>query len=126
MKFSLDLIRVILLQIEAQPRGFIEEQIFLDDYSNDEVVYHLVLMMDKGLIEGFIHPSFGQYTPVVLVKRMTWAGHDFLDACRNEERWTKAKEIFRKLDGVTFDVIKQVLVELTVAEEREIISGGSP
>jgi hypothetical protein len=52
MKRNFDLIRLILLYIESQPRGFIGDQIDLEGYSNDEVVYHFVLMKDEGLIEG--------------------------------------------------------------------------
>lgn len=124
MKRNFDLIRAILFYIESQPRGFIGDQIALDGYSNDEVVYHLVLMKDEGLIEGLVRSISGQYTPIVLVHRMTWAGHDFLDACRNEGRWIKAKEIFSNLDGVTFDVAKQVLVSLMTTAASSMIPDG--
>lgn len=125
MKLNLDIIRAILLQIESQPRGFIGEQISVNGYSNDEVVYHLVLMMDKGLIEGVIRPLSGLHTPLVLVNRMTWTGHDFLDACRDEGRWVEAKKIFSKLDGVTFDVAKGVLVRLMTTAATQLITGGA-
>ncbi|MCX6701498.1 MAG: DUF2513 domain-containing protein [Methanomicrobiales archaeon] len=121
MKRDFDLIRAILLYLESQPRGFIGDQIALEGNSNDEVVYHLVLMKDEGLIEGLVRSIYRQYTPIVRVHRMTRAGHDFLDACRDEGRWNQAKEIFNKMGGVTFNVANEVLVRLMMAGVSQIL-----
>jgi len=44
---------------------------------------------------------------------MTWAGHDFLDACRDEGMWQKAKSIIgEQMKSAPFDVLKTVLVNL--------------
>ena len=42
-----------------------------------------------------------------------WAGHDFLEAARNEDIWTKAKNRILLTGGAwTFDLLKTLLVEL--------------
>lgn len=43
---------------------------------------------------------------------MSWDGHEFLEASRDDERWFKAKEIIAELKGATFEVIKYVLVQI--------------
>lgn len=74
-------------------------------------------MMDKGLIDGLKTHVSGQRTPVVSVNGMTWDGHEFLDACRDEGRWVKAKEtIIRMGGGVTLDVLKSVLVKIAMSQ----------
>jgi hypothetical protein len=51
---------------------------------------------------------------------MTWSGHDFLDAIRDEGRLSQAKDIFSKMGGVTFEVAKEVLVRLMMAAVFQI------
>jgi hypothetical protein len=117
MKLNPDLIREILLQIESQPRGFIEDQLSLNGYSHEEIVDHLVLMMDNGLIDGLKTHVSGQRTPVVSVDGMTWAGYEFLDACRDEGRWVKAKETITRMGGnVSLDLLKSVLVKIAMSQ----------
>ena len=43
--------------------------------------------------------------------RLTWEGHDFLDAARNGDTWHKAKDtLFKKGLSVSFDVLKAYLI----------------
>ena len=45
-------------------------------------------------------------------KRLTWAGHEFLEASRDDTRWEKAKEeVTGKVGGMVFEILKQVLIE---------------
>lgn len=44
---------------------------------------------------------------------MSWDGHDFLDASRNEGIWEKAKEKLRTIgNDVPIEVIKVVLIDI--------------
>lgn len=53
-----------------------------DDYTNDGLQYHLKLMYDTGFIDGKdISTADG---PDFLIRRLTWTGHDFLDAARTK------------------------------------------
>jgi len=42
---------------------------------------------------------------------LTWAGHDFLDAARNERAWEFAKRSISKVGTVAFDVTKALLIQ---------------
>ncbi len=95
MKRDLDLVRAILLHIEggdAGPSGF--SGFIEDGYRMEQIHYHLQLLHDAGLIEADeIVP--GQWWP----ERMTWSGHEFLDAARNEELWRETKQEVEKSAG---------------------------
>lgn len=97
MKRDLDLVRRILLHLEesgesADPSGwnaFVEE-----GYELIQIHYHVRLLNDAGLIEADeIVP--GQWWP----ERMTWSGHEFLDAARNEDLWREMKAKVEKGTG---------------------------
>jgi hypothetical protein len=88
MKRDLDLVRRILLHMEegeASPSGW---SAFVDDgYDLGTIHFHVRLLHDAGLIEADeIVP--GQWWP----ERMTWSGHEFLDAARNEDLWRETKQ----------------------------------
>lgn len=124
MKRNFDLIRDILLYIESQDSGFFYKPVILEDYTKEETIYHLVLMIENNLLEGNVTPVSGGLPPLVIVSRMTWKGHDFLEASRDTQRWTQAKEVFIKAGGVTFDVAKDVLIQLMTKSVYQVLAGG--
>jgi hypothetical protein len=50
---------------------------------------------------------------------LTWKGHEFLDLIKNDEIWNQAKEIMHKTGGMNFQVLFQVLLELTIKTTKE-------
>ena len=53
------------------------------------------IMIDAGLIEGRISEDITSDAPQhSYIHNLTWAGHDFLDAARNDTVWRTAKEKF--------------------------------
>jgi len=112
MKRNMDLVRKILLSIEANPEP--HDWIFelkIDEFSDKEIAYHVKLLAQAGLIEASERPlpDFIQWVP----HSLTWAGHEFLDASKDEGRWNKAKKMVLEKTGViTFEAMKLVLVEL--------------
>jgi hypothetical protein len=107
MKRDLDLVRRILLHLEgsdASPSGW---GAFTDDgYEIGTIHDHIRLLHDAGLIEADeIVP--GQWWP----ERMTWSGHEFLDAARNEELWRETKKrVEKSTGGVPFSVFHELLL----------------
>jgi len=42
--------------------------------------------------------------------RMTWSGHDFLDAARDETLWKKAKQtVMKPAASFTFEIVREWL-----------------
>ena len=110
----MDLVREVLLQIEATEPG---NAIKLDIPGNEEeeTGLHVELMIEHGLIEGKTVPSGDGCAHRILtyrIEKMTWEGHDFLDAARNDTIWKKAKEkCLEATGGLAFDALKACLVE---------------
>ena len=96
MKRDMELVRKILFAVEnSQEEGI--ENFKIESFSREQIIYHIQLLSDAELIEGTLVGSDNAGILRYGIDRMTWAGHDFLDACRDEGRWTKAKEIFSKI-----------------------------
>lgn len=125
MKRDMDLIRKILLAMEEKPDGFFEGRLVIDGYSSNQIGYHVYLMMQAGLVEGADATTMDSSSPVAIPTCLTWYGHDFLDASRDENRWTKAKQMAAKLgSGVTFDVMKTLLVQIMTSQIPTLIASG--
>lgn len=47
-----------------------------------------------------------------VVNSLTWAGHEFLEASRDDSRWEKVKRLLlEKTGGLSFEVLKAGLVQ---------------
>jgi hypothetical protein len=112
MKRDMDLIRMLLLQQETgeAPQG-------LAEYPEPLIAYNVALMKDAGLIEAAIAKGpDGTPTRAVII-RMTWAGHDFLDAARNDTVWRTAREkILKPGASWTFELLKETLKSLATQQ----------
>jgi hypothetical protein len=71
------------------------------------------LLIDAGLARGE-DVSYGSEDPEAILQRITWAGHEFIEAARDDNRWQKAKNIVVEKGGdITLDILKALLVNLT-------------
>lgn len=111
MKRDMDLIRLILLAIEAHPELYSwDVALDIPGYSKKEIVYQVKLLSEAGLIEARIIPS-GGYSDY-RVNSLTWAGHEFLEASRDDNRWEKVKRlVMEKTGSISFEVLKAGLVQ---------------
>jgi len=108
MKRNADLVRSILLDIESAPALQALSGFTYDGISEAEIIEHVEIMIDAGLIEGKVlrHSSGGR----VIVNRLTWQGHDFLQVARDDTLWKKAKKsILKPGVGWTFELLKEWL-----------------
>ena len=90
MKRDMDLVREILLQLEnsnAQPLG--PAEIAIEGRTNTEVSYHIELLHEAGLLEARNWSSHSGHDWRAI--RLTWWGHEFLDAARSDTIWREAK-----------------------------------
>jgi len=113
MKRDPDLIRKILLTLESnqKPEEVVTaKKLKLENWGEDEINYNLLLLLEAGYIKG--KDSSSDNRTIVFVTRLTWLGHEFLDAARDDGRWEKAKSAISKVGGWSFEVVKHILVEL--------------
>lgn len=112
MKRDMDLIREILLQIEKSQHGWAPD-ISIVGRTEEEIGYHCFMIVDGGLANGQNITAMSDKSPNYIITSLTWEGHDFLDASRDPGRWSKAKEASSAVGGMTLDVLKYVLTEMT-------------
>jgi len=112
MRRDLDLIRKMLLAIEDSPSGWAPD-FKIEGYSDAQIGYHAHLMIDAGLARGSDVTTMGGHGPEALLTSLTWEGHEFAEAARDEKRWKKAMGVVAEKGGnITLDVMKQLLVSL--------------
>jgi hypothetical protein len=100
----MDLIRLLLLETEGE-----EPRPDLSGFTQQRRAYHSALLIEAGLVDGFIVNDAEGLPSGTVRRRLTWAGHEFLDAARNDTIWKQAADKL-KLAGVQVSV--SVLQEL--------------
>jgi hypothetical protein len=109
MKRDMDLIRELLLRLEAHPvrlGGILhitpdDEILRFVGYDERQIDYHLSLIREAGFIdEGGVKPMVGTG-----FRRLTWSGHDFLDSVRDPAIWKATKEGATKAGGFSVDLL---------------------
>lgn len=113
MKRDMDLCRNILLEVEANPRatGPACLDLNVEGPTPVELAYHVQLLHEAGLLEASdLTTTAGlDWRPI----RLTYRGHEFVEAARRETRWQKAKSLVQeKTGGLSLDILKAVLAKL--------------
>ena len=107
MKRDMDLVRLVLLNAEG------EEPVDLSDFDQITVGYHCHLVMQAGLAEGVDMSVNEIQEPQARLLTLTWNGHDFLDAVRNETIWKRLKGTVKDKGGsLPFSVIQSLAIEI--------------
>jgi Hypothetical protein (DUF2513) len=117
MKRDMDLVRAILLDIEANApaQGGLNRPVSVDGYDRATITAHVELMIrDAHLIHGEMKKfNTGDDT---MIRGLTWRGHEFIAAASSDTIWSKAKSsILKHGSSVSFDL----LLEWLKAEGRK-------
>jgi uncharacterized protein DUF2513 len=114
MKRDMDLIRQILLELEAAENLHGVVDIQAPGYSPDQVTYHVKLLAEAGLIEARNRSHLRGI--VWQPSSLTWRGHEFLDATRNASVWQKLKAELKDR-GVTlpFELVQQLALKIAAS-----------
>lgn len=110
---DMDLIRKILIKLKESPKFPIYQIPKIDNYNENDIHFHLLLLADAGLIIIDSLTTAGGKTQVTEIKRITWEGYDFIEAIVNIDIWEKAKRIIKdKGLGIIFPILKSILISL--------------
>lgn len=111
MKRDMNLVREILLWATEQENAGVNANPTIDGYSADQIAHHVHLMSQAGLVEAADTTTMDDSGPTALLLSVTWAGHDFIDAARDDTTWNKTKtKVLSSGLSFTFDLLKEVLV----------------
>jgi hypothetical protein len=104
MKRDMDLIRQILLDLEA------DVETAPGRYDLRTIFHHKALLVDAGLVTGTTYHEGSDYK--ALVGHLTWDGHEFLDAARDETGWKAVmKKVGESAGTTSMAVIQAMLIE---------------
>jgi hypothetical protein len=123
MKRDMDLVRSLMIRLEELPidPGSVvhlepnEPELAFEGYSTAQVDYHLSLLREVGLIEcPGSQPMIG-----VTFSRLTWIGHDFVDATRDPEIWRKTMKAADAAGSFTVEILVELAKAYIKAKIRE-------
>jgi len=112
MKRDMDLVRKILMACVDHEHGRAPQDLAIEGYSEEQIGYHVYLMMEAGLVEAADVTTMGSESPEAVVTSVTWDGHEFLEASRDEGLWENAKQAVGSTGGMVLGVLKSVLIAL--------------
>ena len=114
MKRNWDTIRELLTTVEecTLPTDVVRLGSFPSD-RKAEVSYHMTLLIEAGLVKGQVVQANGPDVKDFFGQRLTWEGHEFLDAIRSDTVWQKTKKAFIDQGvSMTFDLVRTAAKEV--------------
>jgi hypothetical protein len=104
MKLNHELIRNLLINIEELEinNGLNPE--------NEEERYHMVLLIESELVNGFIE-TLEDNSEHPYIFRLTWEGHQFLELIRNDTVWSKIKAKMEKIGSFSLPIVQGLGIE---------------
>ena len=125
MKRNWDTIREILIRLEEKADE--DYALRLSNFPKErssEISYHVELLIEAGLIHGEMSKTIGREVHDFIITRLTWQGHELLDAIKSDTIWNKTKESFiSKGLSMSFDLVKSVAVKIASDYLKINISG---
>lgn len=108
---DMDLIRLLLIgHVTGETPPEIKE------YERKDILYHYTLLKDAGFITATFAEGNDVVPDEVMYVRVTWLGHEFYDASKDNKIWKFAKENLLKA-GASFTAT--VLLEYLKIEVRK-------
>lgn len=108
----MDLIRAILLALEQHPAGFTPQEIAIEGATPEAIGYHVHLLGQAGLLIAADVTVLSSTSPQAKATSLTWQGYEFLDSCRNLDRWQRAKQIIGRVGTASLPIWQRVLADL--------------
>lgn len=110
MRRDMDLLRLLVLKLEALHEEahsiymYDYKELLIDGYTQDQVAYHLDLAVEAGLIDTGGNGIMNGFT----FRRLTWEGHDFVDAVRDDDIWSKTRQGASAAGGFSLELLKDL------------------
>lgn len=112
MKRDMDLVREIMLKIEALPVG--PPVLYRTSEVEDLVLLaHLEMLIEGGVVRGKISRSQGARGDVIGISGLTWDGHEWLETVRDPRVWDETKAAVQERGAApSFELMKAVAARI--------------
>ena len=119
MELKKDCVRDVLLYLEKN-LNYNEEvfanKIELKKYSKEDIYYTCEKLSEAGFLNVKIDKFIMSETPLIMIKSITYEGHQFLDNIRDENVWKETKNRLSIIKDVSLNVIGQVASAVILAK----------
>jgi Hypothetical protein (DUF2513) len=109
MQRNMELIRAILKDVQA--RDSLEYSVVaIEGHPIWQVQRHVELLVEAGFLQGASNGDNDEGYPDVVVRDLTFEGHDFLAALADDKVWAKLKQTYSatQLVGMPLAIIKKL------------------
>ena len=111
MKRNMELIRMVMLAAEKTKDPFELTDPKFEGHNEAEISYHIALLDDAGLLHGQDRSAIGVYR--WSAGTLTWKGHEFVEAIKDESVWKEALAITEKAgNGTVFEILQKALMQV--------------
>jgi Hypothetical protein (DUF2513) len=86
MQRNMDLVRMVLMKLEACPSGWAPADLEITSFPEDQIGYHAHIMLEEGLITACDVTHLESPGPEAVPTGLTWKGHEFLELARDQDR----------------------------------------
>jgi hypothetical protein len=104
--------------------GYAPSPLTIEDYSEEQIGFHVYLMAEARLLQGVDVTSTGDPAPNWLPLYLRWEGYEFLSSVRDDAVWTKTKDtVYSKTGSLGFELLKQVAIQYIKSHIPDIMPG---
>lgn len=112
MRLNVDCVRDLLIVVEDKtelnrPLDLSDLKECLSDYSDDDIVYTALKLEEAGFIKCSTK-NVRIYPDLLLVRELTYYGHQFLEDVRVDSNWEKVKSIGKKVGSTSISALSQI------------------
>jgi len=120
MKRDLELVKEILLFFEKRDSDKMisvdhimeGSELAIEGYDGRRISDHIDIMYEAGLLEGYAERAKDGRLIQVYPTRLTWEGHEFIAAARNETAWAKLKDQLKSSgSAIPFKIAQTLLLK---------------
>lgn len=113
MKRDMDLVRLMLLRTESHgvdKEAADRHHAECEKYAKPVRAHHIAIMIEAGLIIGQVQTNPEKIPVQGFILRLTWEGHEFLDAARDDTTWKKVRDkVIKPTASFTFGILVEAL-----------------
>ena len=114
MKINNDCIRDLLLYLEENldyNKEINLNNINLGNYSQNDLLYTAEKLSEANFLNTVIKWNTTS-THIIVVKSITYNGHEFLDTIRDETVWKETKSILSKVSSSSISFISNIAIQV--------------
>ena len=111
VKRDMELVRKICLVVQDK-QDLRPQRISVEGYDDLLVGRHIELLYDAGFLDALASEALNDPYRRILVKDLTWDGHEFIGSIAKEELWEKLKAALgpNELAGMSLKAVKDAAI----------------